>query len=161
MILRLRPRPRRLIPLSRRSLSSRSDPLRILFCGSDGFSCAALEALDAERRAGGVVESLDVVVRPGKGVGRGYKTIREGEDIPLLLLLTSQDVHPYFNDPYVLPLPTLCFSFLFSRDTKPAQRRYLITPWRPRGLLLTKGSVQLCIVWRGEGLNQRETLVLV
>lgn len=81
--LRLRPFslpcriPARHIPS--RSLSTKSDPLRILFCGADEFSCAALEALDGERRAGGVVESLDVVVRPGKGVGRGYKTIREGK----------------------------------------------------------------------------------
>lgn len=80
--LRLQPLSPRGIPtkhISSRSLSTRSDPLRILFCGADELSCAALEALDGERRAGGVVESLDVVVRPGKGVGRGYKTIREGE----------------------------------------------------------------------------------
>lgn len=78
--LRLRPLslPRRM-PATCRNLSTSSDPLRILFCGADELSCAALEALDGERRAGGVVESLDVVVRPGKGVGRGYKTIREGE----------------------------------------------------------------------------------
>lgn len=63
-----------------RCLSSRaSDPLRVLFCGSDDFSCAALEALDGERRRGGVVESVDVMVRPGKAVGRGNKKFREGE----------------------------------------------------------------------------------
>lgn len=78
--LRLRPvslpRP---VTGRRRISTAKSDPLRILFCGADEFSCAALEALDGERRAGGVVESVDVVVRPGKGVGRGYKTIREGK----------------------------------------------------------------------------------
>lgn len=67
--------------------SGASDPLRILFCGSDEFSCAALEALDGERKRGGVVESVDVVVRPGKAVGRGYKKIREGE----CLLMSTLD----------------------------------------------------------------------
>lgn len=58
----------------------KSDPLRILFCGSDEFSCAALKALDAEKkRDPGLIESLDVVVRPGKLTGRGMKQIREGE----------------------------------------------------------------------------------
>ncbi|KAF6807498.1 formyl transferase [Colletotrichum sojae] len=55
-----------------------SDPLRILFCGSDEFSCAALGALEAEKRRNpGLIESLDVVVRPGKLTGRGMKKIRE------------------------------------------------------------------------------------
>lgn len=76
-------RPRLLTRLPRwttRCLSSgASDPLRILFCGSDDFSCAALEALDGEKKRGGVVESVDVMVRPGKAVGRGNKQIREGE----------------------------------------------------------------------------------
>ncbi|CAI4212271.1 unnamed protein product [Parascedosporium putredinis] len=69
----------------RRAYSSRppSDPLRILFCGSDEFSCASLRALDEERLSGsGLIQSIDVVVRPGKGTGRGYKTIRE---VPLKL----------------------------------------------------------------------------
>ncbi|KAI1850204.1 hypothetical protein JX266_004062 [Neoarthrinium moseri] len=54
-----------------------SDPLRILFCGSDEFSCANLRALHAEHvRNPSLVESIDVVVRPGKRVGRGYKKIQ-------------------------------------------------------------------------------------
>ncbi|CAG8309304.1 unnamed protein product [Penicillium salamii] len=54
------------------------DPLRILFCGSDEFSIASLNALHAyhlkhpER-----ISSIDVVCRPGKRVGRGLKQIRE------------------------------------------------------------------------------------
>lgn len=56
-----------------------SDPLRILFCGSDEFSIAALRALHEEHKANeGLIQSLDVVVRPGKPTGRGMKTIREG-----------------------------------------------------------------------------------
>lgn len=56
-----------------------SDPLRILFCGSDEFSIAALRALHQEHKANeGLIQSLDVVVRPGKPTGRGMKKIREG-----------------------------------------------------------------------------------
>ena len=36
-------------------------------------------------KRGGVVESIDVVTRPGKKVGRGYKITKEGE-FPLLYL---------------------------------------------------------------------------
>ncbi|SPO06600.1 related to methionyl-tRNA formyltransferase precursor, mitochondrial [Cephalotrichum gorgonifer] len=85
-----------------------SDPLRILFCGSDDFSCAALEALDRERVAGrgaGLIESIDVLVRPAKFVGRGYKTLREvavsfGLFIPPRFLRTAKygglNLHPSF-----------------------------------------------------------------
>ncbi|KAI0108465.1 Formyltransferase [Daldinia grandis] len=51
-----------------------SDPLRILFCGSDEFSCASLEALHQEHvRNPTLIQSIDVVVRPGKLTGRGNK----------------------------------------------------------------------------------------
>ncbi|KAK8098425.1 formyl transferase [Apiospora kogelbergensis] len=51
-----------------------SDPLRILFCGTDAFSCASLRALYEEKLQNpGLVESIDVVVRPGKPYGRGLK----------------------------------------------------------------------------------------
>ena len=56
-----------------------SDPLRILFCGSDEFSCASLEALQAEKeRNRELIRSIDVVVRPPKPTGRGNKVIRRG-----------------------------------------------------------------------------------
>lgn len=68
------------------SRGERHQPLRILFCGSDNFSIASLKALDAERNSGagqssggGLIESIDVVCRPGKRVGRGLKEIREGK----------------------------------------------------------------------------------
>ncbi|EGO60249.1 hypothetical protein NEUTE1DRAFT_119463 [Neurospora tetrasperma FGSC 2508] len=55
-----------------------SDPLRILFCGSDVFSCYSLKALHAEHKANpGLIKSIDVMVRPGKAFGRGYKEIRQ------------------------------------------------------------------------------------
>ncbi|KAK8053734.1 Formyltransferase [Apiospora saccharicola] len=54
-----------------------SDPLRILFCGSDEFSSASLRALHEEKeRNPGLIDSIDVVVRPGKRVGRGLKQIQ-------------------------------------------------------------------------------------
>lgn len=57
-----------------------SDPLRILFCGSDAFSCASLHALHEEHRKNRrLVESLDVMVLPAKRTGRGFKQIREGK----------------------------------------------------------------------------------
>ncbi|KAI8949075.1 formyl transferase [Xylaria longipes] len=54
-----------------------SDPLHILFCGSDEFSCASLKALHDEHvQNPDLIRSIDVVVRPGKGTGRGYKVVR-------------------------------------------------------------------------------------
>lgn len=54
-----------------------SDRLRILFCGSDEFSCASLRALEDNRRSkSSLIESIDVVSRPPKPVGRGYKVLR-------------------------------------------------------------------------------------
>lgn len=56
------------------------DPLRILFCGSDEFSIASLKALHAYHlKEPSRITSIDVVCRPGKRVGRGLKTIREGK----------------------------------------------------------------------------------
>lgn len=56
-----------------------SDPLRILFCGSDQFSIAHLKALHAYHlKQPERISSIDVVCRPGKRVGRGLKQIREG-----------------------------------------------------------------------------------
>ncbi|KAI0881761.1 Formyltransferase [Annulohypoxylon maeteangense] len=57
-------------------IAKKSEPLRILFCGSDHFSCAALEALNRERENDpGLIESIDVVVRPGKRAGRGNRDV--------------------------------------------------------------------------------------
>ncbi|KAE8147287.1 methionyl-tRNA formyltransferase family protein [Aspergillus avenaceus] len=64
---------------SRRFFATRSyDPLRILFCGSDEFSIASLQALHKEHLdRPDRISSIDVVCRPGKRVGRGLKKIRE------------------------------------------------------------------------------------
>lgn len=57
-----------------------SEPLRILFCGSDDFSCASLKAVYEEHsRNKDLIESLDVMVLPPKRMGRSFKTLREGE----------------------------------------------------------------------------------
>ena len=56
-----------------------SAPLRILFCGSDAFSCASLAALHNEHaRSRELIRSIDVVVRPPKRSGRGGRSIQEG-----------------------------------------------------------------------------------
>ena len=56
------------------------EPLRILFCGSDEFSVASLRALYKEHeRDKALIASIDVVSRPPKPVGRGFKDTREGE----------------------------------------------------------------------------------
>lgn len=57
----------------------RKEPLRILFCGSDEFSCASLKALvELQKRAPSLIESVDVMIRPGKPSGRSMKVVREG-----------------------------------------------------------------------------------
>ena len=73
------------IAQSRRYVSQKiSDPLRILFCGSDDFSIASLRALyDEHTKNRGFIASIDVVCRPPKPVGRGLKQFREGREIRL------------------------------------------------------------------------------
>ncbi|CAL8581946.1 Methionyl-tRNA formyltransferase [Xanthoria parietina] len=75
-------RPRPLLALvccQPRFASAKSyDPLRVLFCGSDKFSIASLQALDHEKRQGaGRVASIDVVCRPEKPVRRHLRAVRE------------------------------------------------------------------------------------
>ena len=78
--LRFCRRPVVLQGLAFRSYATKtSDPLRILFCGSDEFSIAHLKALHAYHlKQPERISSIDVVCRPGKRVGRGLKQIREG-----------------------------------------------------------------------------------
>jgi methionyl-tRNA formyltransferase len=53
------------------------DPLRILFCGADEFSIYSLRALDnLSREREELVDSIDVVCRPDKRVGRGLKHVQ-------------------------------------------------------------------------------------
>ncbi|EOO00337.1 putative methionyl-trna formyltransferase protein [Phaeoacremonium minimum UCRPA7] len=77
----LRPGPVRTVGLllrySSTSSTKASDPLRILFCGSDDFSCHSLRSLHAEHvRNPSLISSIDVVARPGKPTGRGLRRIR-------------------------------------------------------------------------------------
>ncbi|APA12559.1 hypothetical protein SS1G_03801 [Sclerotinia sclerotiorum 1980 UF-70] len=58
-----------------------SKPLRILFCGSDDFSCESLRSLVAEQQSDPKgIASIDVLIRPGKRFGRG---LRETREVPL------------------------------------------------------------------------------
>jgi hypothetical protein len=53
------------------------EPLRILYCGSDAFSCTSLKALhEAAQRQSSNIASIDVVCREGKPYGRGLKVVR-------------------------------------------------------------------------------------
>lgn len=64
---------------NRYSTKSPVTPLKILYCGSDEFSNAALRALHAEHvRDPSSIASIDVLCRPGKPSGRGMKHIRDG-----------------------------------------------------------------------------------
>lgn len=69
-----------------------SEPLRIMFCGSDEFSCASLRALHKEqqRDQDGIL-SIDVLCRPGKRTGRSLKTIREGGLHAIWILVSATD----------------------------------------------------------------------
>ncbi len=56
-----------------------SEPLRILFCGSDGVSVASLKALDKEHKQDpNLIQSINVVCKAPRPVGRGLKRIRHG-----------------------------------------------------------------------------------
>lgn len=56
-----------------------TEPLRILFCGSDEFSCASLRALHKLQADNPkLIRSIDVLVRPGKPAGRGLRRIATG-----------------------------------------------------------------------------------
>lgn len=55
------------------------EPLKILFCGADDFSIFSLQALcDLQYTRPGIVDSIDVVCRPDKRVGRGLKKLKQG-----------------------------------------------------------------------------------
>lgn len=64
--------------------STTARPLRILFCGSDAFSIACLEPLARIlRHDSHNVQSIDVLCRTDKMVGRGLKTLSEGARVRL------------------------------------------------------------------------------
>lgn len=83
-----------------------TEPLRILFCGSDEFSCASLRALhklQADKPK--LIKSIDVLVRPGKPAGRGLRRIATG---PLFNLAEELGLAVHKRDTFTgweLPLP--------------------------------------------------------
>jgi len=91
-----------------RRYSTRSSlPLRVLFCGSDEFSIASLRALNAEHKQNpGLVESIDVLCRPGKPIGRNLKHIREA---PIKAVAQELDLPVHERDTFTgwqLPSPS-------------------------------------------------------
>ncbi|KAK0671749.1 putative Methionyl-tRNA formyltransferase [Cercophora samala] len=83
-------------PLSFATYSTqRGNPLRILFCGSDEFSCHSLKALHKKHKEDpDLIESIDVLIRPSKPTGRGLKQVTE---VPIASVARELD----------LPLATL------------------------------------------------------
>lgn len=66
-----------------------SEPLRILYCGSDDFSAVSLRALhELHRKKPTVVQSIDVVCKKAKRVGRGLKRLARSK---LHTMSVSQD----------------------------------------------------------------------
>lgn len=64
-------------------------PLRILFCGSDEFSIAALKAIHELRKwHPDYIKSIDVLCRPGKRTGRGMKVIATSNEVLSIHQLT-------------------------------------------------------------------------
>ncbi|KAL2874319.1 Methionyl-tRNA formyltransferase [Colletotrichum sp. CLE4] len=89
-----------------------SDPLRILFCGSDDFSCAALTALTVERKQNPrLIESLEVVVRPSKPSGRGMKNVRE---VPLKTLAQQLKLPIHVRDTFTKWQPPKDFNLIIA-----------------------------------------------
>lgn len=81
-------------------------PLRILFCGSDDFSAASLQALHAEHRANSdIISSLQVVCKKPKLTGRGLKVLREGEKVPFQTTRLLKDPVPIATLARNLSLP--------------------------------------------------------
>ncbi|KAI5360226.1 putative formyl transferase [Septoria linicola] len=67
-----------------------SDPLRILFCGSDEFSNHSLRALNELKQAKpDKISSIEVLCRPDKRTGRGLKHVHE---VPIKSLAQSLEL---------------------------------------------------------------------
>ena len=74
------------------STKTSTEPLRILFCGSDEFSIASLRALHEEHeRKNGSIASIDVVCRPAKRVGRGLEDLRTRKSALSALMTTRSE----------------------------------------------------------------------
>jgi methionyl-tRNA formyltransferase len=82
------------------------EPLRILFCGSDNFSVAALEALHREfEHDPNFINSIDVVTRTGKWTGPNRKIFTEGMSYALAdTKLTAPSPHSCQSETIEAPI---------------------------------------------------------
>ncbi|KAK4199395.1 putative Methionyl-tRNA formyltransferase [Triangularia verruculosa] len=103
--------------------TSRGNPLRILFCGSDEFSCHSLEALHKKHKEDpNLIESIDVLVRPSKPTGRGLKQLTEvpiasvARELGLPLLTLPRDT---FTDWFIKKYVNLIVAVSFGRFVPP------------------------------------------
>ncbi|KAI1105097.1 formyl transferase [Jackrogersella minutella] len=94
--------------------AKKSDRLRILFCGSDDFSCEALERVYGEKLINeDLVESIDVLTRTPKSKGRGLtqlsRPVSFGLFIPPRILQQAKygglNVHPSILPDLAGPAP--------------------------------------------------------
>ncbi|KAF2966162.1 hypothetical protein GQX73_g7403 [Xylaria multiplex] len=75
-----------------------SDPLHILFCGSDQLSCDVLKALYNEHVDNpDLIQSIDVVVRPAKRTGRGLQKLTEP---PVRVVAEERDLKVHTRDTF-------------------------------------------------------------
>ena len=109
-------RPRTLASQRRSSTTTTprktSEPLKILFCGSDEFSATSLSALNQERaRNPSLIHSIDVLVRPPKPTGRGYKVLRE---VPLQSVARSLSLPLHTLNTFTGWTPSLPYNLIIA-----------------------------------------------
>jgi methionyl-tRNA formyltransferase len=93
------------------SSAAAPEPLRILFCGSDDFSCASLTALAEEMKSDPrLISDIHVVTRPDKREGRGMR-MRE-RTLPIIV---SSDMS--CTDTSTVPIKTIARSLSLPTHT--------------------------------------------
>lgn len=86
------------------------EPLRVLFCGADDFSIYSLRALhELHKQRPDKIESIDVVCRPDKRVGRGLKQVRE---VPIKGVATELGLNLHQLDTFRGWVPPAPFSLI-------------------------------------------------
>ncbi|KAF3007751.1 Methionyl-tRNA formyltransferase [Curvularia kusanoi] len=103
--------------LAQRSLhqfvtSLADDPLRILFCGSDRFSIASLDALvHAKHTVPGLIDEIHVAHRPAKPTGRGLKTLKE---VPIRAAASALSLPTHTLDTFTGWTPPTSYSLIIA-----------------------------------------------
>ncbi|KAF1960087.1 methionyl-tRNA formyltransferase [Byssothecium circinans] len=89
-----------------------SDPLRILFCGSDEFSIASLRKLvQAKQDVPDLIKSIDVVHRPGKPTGRKLLKIKE---VPIKQVTEELQLDTHVIDTFTGWTPPISYNLIIA-----------------------------------------------